>query len=111
MDPLKRVTDQGPILSQTSTSSLHNERATGDCRSLADASYYRKLPIRCGDEKRRRTLRVGNANPGGNRVDGDATDVEGRVGESGAGREAGEQLFELDEIARMGSVANPDGGA
>jgi len=44
-------------------------------------------------------------------VDGDATDVEGRVGESGAGREAGEQLFELDEIARMGSVANPDGGA
>jgi hypothetical protein len=40
-------------------------------------SYYRKLWIRCGNEKGGVPFRVGNANPGGSRVEGDATDVEG----------------------------------
>jgi Transposase domain (DUF772) len=40
-------------------------------------SYYRKLWIRCGDEKGGVPFRVGHANPGGSRVEGDATDVEG----------------------------------
>src|SRR6266852_6020459 len=41
------------------------------------SSYYRKLWIRCGNEKGGVPFRVGNANPGGSRVEGDATDVEG----------------------------------
>src|SRR5712692_12078646 len=40
-------------------------------------SYYRKLWIRCGNEEGGVPFRVGNANPGGSRVEGDATDVEG----------------------------------
>src|SRR5216684_5173066 len=47
----------------------HNEKAI--------ASYCRKLWIRCGNEKGGVPFRVGNANPGGSRVEGDATDVEG----------------------------------
>ncbi len=34
-----------------------------------------------------------------------------KVVESGAGREAGEQLFELDEIDTARSAADADGGA
>ena len=45
--------------------------------SLLTLSYYRKLWIRCGNEKGSVPFRVGNANPGGSRVEGDATDVEG----------------------------------
>jgi hypothetical protein len=41
------------------------------------ASYYRKLWIRCGDERGGVTFRVDHANPGGSRVEGDATDAEG----------------------------------
>src|SRR6266436_3633702 len=44
---------------------------------LGVLSYYRKLWIRCGNEKGGVPFRVGNANPGGSRVEGDATDVEG----------------------------------
>lgn len=44
---------------------------------IAAMSYYRKLWIRCGNEKGGVPFRVGNANPGGSRVEGDATDVEG----------------------------------
>jgi hypothetical protein len=40
-------------------------------------SYYRKLWIRCGSEKGGVPFRVANANPGGSRVEGDATDAEG----------------------------------
>src|SRR5216684_1417342 len=44
---------------------------------VAKGTYYRKLWIRCGNEKGGVPFRVGNANPGGSRVEGDATDVEG----------------------------------
>jgi hypothetical protein len=40
-------------------------------------SYYRKLWIRCGNEKGGVPFRVDHANPGGSRVEGDATDAEG----------------------------------
>src|SRR5713226_2722509 len=40
-------------------------------------SCCRKLWIRCGNEKGGVPFRVGNANPGGSRVEGDATDAEG----------------------------------
>ena len=40
-------------------------------------SYYRKLWIGCGDEGGGVTFRVDHANPGGSRVEGDATDAEG----------------------------------
>ncbi len=42
-----------------------------------EVSYYRKLWIRCGNEKGGVPFRVDNANPGGSRVEGDATDAEG----------------------------------
>jgi hypothetical protein len=49
-----------------------------DQQAVARArSYYGKLWIRCGNEKGGVPFRVGNANPGGSRVEGDATDVEG----------------------------------
>src|SRR5271169_3849484 len=38
-------------------------------------SYYRKLWIRCRDEKGGVAFRVDHANPGGSRVEGDATDA------------------------------------
>jgi hypothetical protein len=40
-------------------------------------SYYRKLWNRCRDEKGGVPFRVDHANPGGSRVEGDATDAEG----------------------------------
>jgi hypothetical protein len=40
-------------------------------------SYYRKLWIRCGNERGGVPFRVGHANPGGSGVEGDATDAEG----------------------------------
>jgi hypothetical protein len=40
-------------------------------------SYYRKLWIRCGNERGGVPFRVDHANPGGSRVEGDATDAEG----------------------------------
>jgi hypothetical protein len=41
-------------------------------------SYYRKLWIGCGNETGGGvTFRVDHANPGGSRVEGDATDAEG----------------------------------
>jgi hypothetical protein len=46
-------------------------------QNVKGVSYYRKLWIRCGNEKGGVPFRVGNANPGGSRVEGDATDVEG----------------------------------
>jgi hypothetical protein len=46
-------------------------------RTSSTRSYYRKLWIRCGNEKGGVPFRVGHANPGGSRVEGDATDVEG----------------------------------
>jgi len=54
---------------------LLHEHSTG-CGTRS-SSYYRKLWIRCGDEKGGVPFRVGHANPGGSRVEGDATDVEG----------------------------------
>jgi hypothetical protein len=44
---------------------------------MVDRSYYRKLWIECGDEKGGVAFRVGHANPGGSRVEGDATDARG----------------------------------
>jgi hypothetical protein len=44
---------------------------------LSDESYYRKLWNRCRDEKGGVPFRVDHANPGGSRVEGDATDAEG----------------------------------
>src|ERR1019366_3494621 len=64
-------------------------------------SYYGKLWIRCGNEKGGVPFRVDHANPGGSRVEGDATDVEGS-GKDPAGEESGE-LLPLDEIARVGA--------
>jgi hypothetical protein len=46
-------------------------------QSACRKSYYRKLWIRCGNEKGGVPFRVGHANPGGSRVEGDATDAEG----------------------------------
>ena len=48
-----------------------------ECQSFESWSYYRKLWIRCGDEKGGVPFRVSHANPGGSRVEGDATDAEG----------------------------------
>ena len=52
---------------------------------VAFMSYYRKLWIRCGDEKGGVPFRVGHANPGGSRVEGDATDAEGSGQRGGKG--------------------------
>jgi hypothetical protein len=54
-------------------------------------SYYRKLWIRCGNERGGVPFRVDHANPGGSRVEGDATDAEGNG--KGALREASRELF------------------
>ncbi len=40
-------------------------------------SYYRKLWIRCGNERGGVPFRVDHAKPGGSRVEGDATNAEG----------------------------------
>ena len=50
-----------------------------DAQTFTDdlASYYRKLWIRCGDERGGVPFRVGHANPGGSRWKEDATDAEG----------------------------------
>jgi hypothetical protein len=70
-------------------------------------SYYRKLWIRCGNEKGGVPFRVGNANPGGSRVEGEASPERSRrmlkVVDNEDAREAGAEGFELDEIARMGA--------
>src|ERR1039457_7706194 len=50
-------------------------------------SYYRKLWIGCGNEKGGVPFRVDNANPGGSRGEGDATDVEGSGKDPCWGRE------------------------
>jgi hypothetical protein len=55
-------------------SDLHEESIFENQNVL---SYYRKLWIRCGDERGGVPFRVGHANPGGSRVEGDATDAEG----------------------------------
>jgi hypothetical protein len=75
----------GPQAAQAAASGIKPENGTaktsvnqaygGACATAE--SYYRKLWIRCGDEKGGVPFRVGNANPGGSRVEGDATDAEG----------------------------------
>jgi hypothetical protein len=70
-------------------------------RTSSTRSYYRKLWIRCGNEKGGVPFRVGHANPGGSRVEGDATDVEGS-GKWGF-KGSRQVVFELDEIARAGA--------
>src|SRR6266849_1489135 len=60
-----------PIFSWACLTGTHSKRGE------TQPSYYRKLWIRCGNEKGGVPFRVGNANPGGSRVEGDATDVEG----------------------------------
>jgi omega-6 fatty acid desaturase (delta-12 desaturase) len=55
--------------------------------ALLSMSYYRKLWIRCGNEKGGVPFRVDHANPGGSRVEGDATDVEGSGKDPCWGRE------------------------
>jgi hypothetical protein len=46
-------------------------------RSQRRRSYYRKLWIRCGNERGGVPFRVDHAKPGGSRVEGDATNAEG----------------------------------
>jgi len=53
----------------------------------ASRSYYRKLWIRCGNEKGGVPFCVDHANPGESRVEGDATDVEGSGKDPCWGRE------------------------
>ena len=57
-----------------------------------EKSYYRKLWIRCGNGKGGVPFRVDHANPGGSRVEGDATDVEGSGKDPCWGRERREVL-------------------
>ena len=59
------------------TASVREEWICPGAVMLALVSYYRKLWIRCGDEKGGVPFRVDHANSGGSRVEGDATDAEG----------------------------------
>src|ERR1700681_4568265 len=76
---------------------------------IADASYYRKLWIRCGDERGGVPFRVGHANPGGSREEGDATDAEGNGKRGFKGSQPGFVGTGRDRTGRR--AVDADGGA